>query len=78
MSDYAYLLAMLKTSPLTVTLGLSLTIPCALLGDLFVGNRLGGWETVLGATLVLVSFVVVGLADKRDAEALEGDAVEAQ
>ncbi|CAI2173665.1 16576_t:CDS:2 [Funneliformis geosporum] len=37
LSDYLWLIAVLMTSPLTVTLGLSLTIPLALLGDFFKG-----------------------------------------
>ena len=33
-SDYIYVLAMLKTTPLVVTIGLSLTMPLAVLGDI--------------------------------------------
>jgi solute carrier family 35 protein F5 len=48
---------MLKTSPLIVTLGLSLTIPCAILGDVFEGTPLGGWKTGVGAFLVVLGFI---------------------
>lgn len=53
-SDFAYLLAMLKSSPLLTTIGLSLTIPMAFLGDLL---RDSGTTTIskgIGSVLVLV------------------------
>jgi len=61
-SDYLYMVAMLKTSPLIVTLGMSLTIPLAVLGDLAEGTRLGGVEMIIGAALVLGAFILVGVA----------------
>jgi solute carrier family 35 protein F5 len=59
-SDYIYVLAMLKTTPLVATVGLSLTIPFAVFGDFFLGHPATG-QVVLGAILVFSSFVVVGL-----------------
>lgn len=55
---------MLKTTPLVVTIGLSLTIPLAVLGDLFLG-RSATAIGLLGAVLVLISFGVVGLEDAQ-------------
>jgi solute carrier family 35 protein F5 len=64
-SDYLYVLAMLKTTPLLVTVGLSLTIPLAVLVDwLFLGQA-AALQVVLGGLLVLVSFVVLGVADAK-------------
>jgi solute carrier family 35, member F5 len=63
-SDYLYVLSMLKTTPLVVTVGLSLTIPLAVVGDFFLGKQVRG-QVVLGAALVVVSFVAVGIADSR-------------
>ncbi|KAG6845749.1 hypothetical protein H0H87_003803 [Tephrocybe sp. NHM501043] len=63
-SDYIYVLAMLKTTPIVVTVGLSLTIPLAVIGDVLLGRTVRNLVLV-GATLVLVSFVVVGLDDAR-------------
>ena len=61
-SDYLWLLAMLMTSPVVVTLGLSLTIPLAILADWALGDTLPAmamyWS---GALLILASFVVVNL-----------------
>jgi len=61
-SDYLYVLAMLKTTPLVVTIGLSLTIPLAVLGDSLLGRSTRGLVLV-GALLVIASFLVVGLDD---------------
>lgn len=63
-SDYLYVLAMLKTTPLVVTVGLSLTIPLAVLGDFILGRFTRG-QVILGAILVLISFVVVGLDNEK-------------
>lgn len=51
------------TSPLAVTLGLSLTIPLAVFGDLFLGTTVGGVWFFVGAGLVLGGFIAVGVAD---------------
>jgi len=65
-SDYLYVLAMLKTTPLVVTVGLSLTIPFAVIGD-FILNKPVKLQVVGGALIVLTSFVVLGL-DKTNTE----------
>lgn len=64
-SDYLYVLAMLKTTPLVVTIGLSLTIPVAVAGD-FLRRRPTHGEVIAGAALVLLSFVAVGLDDSSE------------
>jgi solute carrier family 35 protein F5 len=53
---------MLKTTPLVVTIGLSLTIPLAVLGDLILG-KYTAVQVIVGAFLVLVSFIAVGMDD---------------
>ncbi|KAL1665516.1 hypothetical protein GGF50DRAFT_100364 [Schizophyllum commune] len=63
-SDYIYVLAMLKTTPLVVTVGLSLTIPLAVVGDLILGRAVR-IQVILGAVLVLASFVAMGVDDAR-------------
>lgn len=64
-SDYLYVLAMLKTTPLVVTIGLSLTIPLAVVGD-FLRRRPTQGEVIAGAALVLLGFVAVGLDDSTE------------
>lgn len=58
-SDYFYVLAMLKTTPLVVTVGISLTIPVAVLGD-FILNVPVHVQVIVGAALVLISFIAIG------------------
>ncbi|EKM54626.1 uncharacterized protein PHACADRAFT_258606 [Phanerochaete carnosa HHB-10118-sp] len=64
-SDYLYVLAMLKTTPLVVTIGLSLTMPLAVVGD-FILHKPSTLQVILGAAIVLLSFVAVGLEDSRN------------
>lgn len=59
-SDYIYVLAMLKTTPVVVTIGLSLTIPLAVIGDTLINVSTSG-QAIVGACLVLLSFVILGL-----------------
>ena len=63
-SDYIYVLAMLKTTPLVVTIGLSLTIPLAIIGDFFLKIPTAT-QAILGALLVVGAFVVVGVENSR-------------
>lgn len=65
-SDITMMLSMLMTSPLAVTLGLSLTIPLAVIGDLARGTQIGGLALWFGAVLVLAGFVAVGWADYKE------------
>jgi len=64
-SDYIYVLAMLKTTPLVVTVGLSLTMPLAVVGD-FILAKPAKVQVIIGAAIVLLSFVMVGLEDSRE------------
>ncbi|GAA5820716.1 hypothetical protein JCM10212_000840 [Sporobolomyces blumeae] len=58
---------MLLTSPLAVTLGLSLTIPLAIVGDVYRLAPVSVYS-IVGGLLVLGSFVANGLMDLREAE----------
>jgi solute carrier family 35, member F5 len=60
-SDYLWILAMLMTSPLIVTMGLSLSIPLALLGDFLFKGQLKGFLYWFGAILVLGGFSIVNM-----------------
>lgn len=66
-SDYLYVLAMLKTTPLVVTVGLSLTIPLAVLGD-FIRGKDTHAQVIFGAALVLISFIALGLGNGSETE----------
>lgn len=64
-SDFAYLVSMLKTAPLVATVGLSLTIPLAVVIDVLRGTHSGGWRADVGSAAVLLSFVTIGWDDSR-------------
>jgi solute carrier family 35, member F5 len=66
-SDYIYVLAMLKTTPLVVTVGLSLTIPLAVAGD-FLLKRPSRSQVILGAILLVASFIVVGVENSKEGD----------
>ena len=59
-ADYLCVLAMLKTTPLIVTVGLSLTIPFAVVIDILRKTAIHG-TVVAGALMVVMSFVFIGL-----------------
>ncbi|KAG0321442.1 hypothetical protein BGZ97_011323 [Linnemannia gamsii] len=78
-SDYLWLLSMLMTSPLVVTLGLSLTIPLALLGDVVGYGRVLGAAYWVGAGLVLAGFFGVNgvaLSERDEADREEEAAIQ--
>jgi len=72
-SDYIWILAMLMTSPLIVTMGLSLSIPLALLGDFVLKGQLKGLFYWFGAVLVLTGFWIVNT--RRDEGHIEDAAL---
>lgn len=63
-TDYLCLIAMLKTSPLVLTVGLSITIPFAVVTDLLRNTPLHG-TVIAGAMVVLMSFVVLSLDSSK-------------
>ncbi|KAJ1732266.1 hypothetical protein LPJ61_002129 [Coemansia biformis] len=65
LSDYLWLLAMLMTSPLIVTLGLSLTIPLSMAGDVLLKGLDVAPPYYAGALLVLAAFVAANLWPAR-------------
>ncbi|KAJ1967393.1 hypothetical protein IWQ62_001888 [Dispira parvispora] len=56
LSDYLWLLAVLMTSPLVVTLGIALTNPLAMMGDLLLGKLYTTVQFWIGAGLVMAGF----------------------
>lgn len=65
-SDLAWAYAMVLTSPLVVTVGLSLTIPLSLVGEMVIQGRYEGWLYWLGAGIVVGSFVFVDREERED------------
>ena len=61
---------MLLTTPLVVTVGLSLTIPLSLVAQIFLQDHYSSGLYWIGAAIVFLSFVVVNHESKADEEAL--------
>ncbi|ORX61342.1 hypothetical protein DM01DRAFT_1280777 [Hesseltinella vesiculosa] len=66
LSDYLWLLSMLMTSPLVVTLGISLTIPLALFGDIIFKQIMPNVQYVIGAVFVIIGFISVNMTALRE------------
>lgn len=74
-SDICWAYAMVLTSPLVVTVGLSLTIPLSLVGEMVLQGRKEGLVYWLGAAVVVGSFVFVDREEvKEEVEPGETDA----
>ncbi|KAL7273115.1 hypothetical protein RUND412_004047 [Rhizina undulata] len=58
-SDYCWAFATLLTTPIIVTVGLSLTIPLALLGQMLLLGRFSSMTYWTGAALVFLAFFLV-------------------
>jgi len=61
LSDYLWLWSVLLTSPLIATLGLSLTIPLAMLSDWVFNHASFAALYIVGSLLVILGFLVVNL-----------------
>lgn len=57
---------MLLTTPLVVTVGLSLTIPLSLVGQIILQGQYASPLYWVGATVVFLSFLVVNHESKAD------------
>lgn len=67
-SDFCWAYSMLLTSPLIVTVGLSLTIPLSLVGQIVLDKQYAGLWYWVGAVVVVMSFVFINHEDRRDEE----------
>ncbi|KAL2939925.1 hypothetical protein RDABS01_001307 [Bienertia sinuspersici] len=63
LSDYFWALSVVWTTPLVATLGMSLTIPLAMLADMFIHGRHYSAVYVLGSIQVFGGFVIANLSD---------------
>ncbi|CAI4662884.1 BCN_G0041120.mRNA.1.CDS.1 [Saccharomyces cerevisiae] len=65
-SDFCWAKAMLLTSPLTVTVGLSITIPLAMFGDVIFKHKTMSALYFFGATLILGSFFIINKSSEEE------------
>lgn len=62
---------MLLTTPLVVTVGLSLTIPLSLIGEMVQYGQYSSFVYWIGAAVVFVSFVFINNESREDEDKLE-------
>lgn len=67
-SDYCWAYAMLLTTPLVVTVGLSMTIPLSLIGQMVLSDQYSSGLYWIGALIVLLSFVFINHESKEEDE----------
>jgi solute carrier family 35 protein F5 len=72
-SDIAWAYAVLLTSPIVVTVGLSMTIPLSLVGQIVLNGQRASALYWVGAVAVVASFVFVSEEEKGEAEDKEGN-----
>ncbi|PKA59176.1 hypothetical protein AXF42_Ash001269 [Apostasia shenzhenica] len=64
LSDYFWALCVVWTTPLVATLGMSLTIPLAMVADMVIHGRHYSAVYVLGSAQVFTGFVIANLSDR--------------
>jgi solute carrier family 35 protein F5 len=67
-SDFCWAYAMLLTSPLIVSVGLSLTIPLSLIGQMILDNQYSSALYWVGAVIMFISFLFINYEEKKDEE----------
>ncbi|CAI5758176.1 unnamed protein product [Candida verbasci] len=65
-SDFCWCNAVLLTSPLTVTVGLSMTIPLAMIGDWFIKGFDINLFYIFGAIIVTTGFLIINKDEEED------------
>ncbi|EHK96664.1 putative Uncharacterized vacuolar membrane protein [Glarea lozoyensis 74030] len=65
-SDYCWAYAMLLTTPLVVAVGLSMTIPLSLIGQMILSSQYSSALYWVGACIVLLSFLFVNHESKDE------------
>ncbi|TYI17590.1 hypothetical protein E1A91_A07G034600v1 [Gossypium mustelinum] len=63
LSDYFWALCVVWTTPLVATLGMSLTIPLAMVADMLIHGRHYSAIYILGSAQVFAGFVIANLSD---------------
>lgn len=67
-SDICWAYSMILTSPLIVTVGLSMTIPVSLVCQIIINHQSASFLYWVGAFIVLVSFVFINYETKKETE----------
>ncbi|CAI5727537.1 hypothetical protein KXD40_005623 [Peronospora effusa] len=66
LSDYLWARAVLLTSPTVATVGLSLTVPMAIVADFWCHNMLPTNVTLVASALVIFGFILINVGTKQN------------
>lgn len=66
LSDYLWARAVVLTSPTVATIGMSITIPLAMVSDGLLQGTIPTYLTATGAVLVILGFVSVNVSKKHE------------
>lgn len=67
-SDYLWARSVVLTSSTVATVGLSITIPLAMVSDFFVQTKVPGTLSSLGAILVIIGFCLVNITKENETD----------
>eukprot|EP01039_Chlorochromonas_danica_P010968 gene10968-12195_t len=70
-ADYFWARAVILTSPTVATIGMSITIPIALVTDYFINGISPTYISVLGSLSVIVGFILVNMTPEQEAEIVD-------
>lgn len=70
-ADYFWARAVILTSPTVATIGMSITIPIALVTDYFINGISPTYISVLGSLSVIIGFILVNLTPEQEAEIVD-------
>ena len=73
MGDVAWAFAMLLTTPLVVSVGLSLTIPLSLIGEIVQYGQHSSFMYWIGAAVVFASFLFINHESQGDEDDRKND-----
>jgi drug/metabolite transporter (DMT)-like permease len=70
-SDYLWARAVVLTSPTVATIGMSITIPLAMISDFLINHKVPSGISFLGAFLVVVGFLLVNIPKPLQDDVIE-------
>lgn len=71
LSDYLWARSVVLTSPTVATIGMSITIPLAMISDLIIQSVIPGYLAIIGAILVIIGFGLVNVTKEHEIEILQ-------
>ncbi|MCJ1403311.1 hypothetical protein MMC11_006534 [Xylographa trunciseda] len=75
-SDFCWAYAMLLTSPLVVTVGISLCIPLSLIGQMIINSQTSSAVYWIGACVVFLSFIFINHESQEDGVTQDPERIE--